>query len=66
MGFMDELLKGSGGLGALAGMVAKNPQIVAAAASLLSSKDASVGGTAGLAGLASAFQSKGLGDVMSS
>ena len=26
MGFMDDILKGSGGLGAVAGLVAKNPQ----------------------------------------
>jgi uncharacterized protein YidB (DUF937 family) len=34
--------------------------------SLLSSKDASVGGTAGLAGLVQAFQGKGMGDMISS
>jgi uncharacterized protein YidB (DUF937 family) len=66
MSLMEDILKGSGGLGAIAGMVAKNPQIVSAAASLLSAKDASVGGTSGLAGLVSALQSKGLGDIMSS
>jgi uncharacterized protein YidB (DUF937 family) len=67
MGFMDELLEGSGGgLGAVASMVAKNPQVLSAAASLLSAKDASVGGSAGLVGLVGAFQSRGLGDVVSS
>ncbi len=66
MGFMDDILKQSGGLGAVAGLVAKNPQLLSAAASLLSTKDASVGGPSGLSGLVSAFQSKGLGDVMSS
>jgi uncharacterized protein YidB (DUF937 family) len=65
MGMLDELLK-SQNLGSIAGMVAKNPQIVAAAVSLLSTKDSSVGGSGGLAGLASAFQGGGLDDVLSS
>jgi uncharacterized protein YidB (DUF937 family) len=65
MGILDELVK-SQNLGSIAGMVAKNPQIVAAAVSLLSTRDASVGGSGGLAGLASAFQGKGLEDVLSS
>ena len=65
MGMLDELLK-SKNLGSIAGMVAKNPQIVAAAVSLLSTKDSSVGGSGGLAGLASAFQGNGLEDVLSS
>jgi uncharacterized protein YidB (DUF937 family) len=66
MSLMDDILKNGGGLGAVAGVVAKNPQILAAAASLLSTKDATVGGTSGLSGLVSAFESKGLGDVVSS
>lgn len=75
MGLLDSLLSqmtadqgGSqaSGLGSLASMVASNPQILAAAASLLSAKDTSVGGNAGLAGLVQAFQGKGLGDVVSS
>ncbi len=65
MGMLDELLR-SKNLGSIAGMCAKNPQIVAAAVSLLSTKDSSVGGSEGLAGLASAFQGKGLDDVLSS
>ena len=73
MGLLDGLLKqaiGGGGsdasgLGNLASMVASNPQIVAALAGLLSTRDTSVGGSAGLAGLVSAFQNKGLGDLMS-
>lgn len=73
MGLLDGLMKqatggGSteaGGLGNLASMVASNPQIVAALAGLLSTRDASVGGNAGLGGLVSAFQSNGLGDLMS-
>ena len=64
MGILDDLLgKEAGGL---AGMAMKNPQIIAAIASLLSSKDASVGGTGGLGGLVQAFQGKGMGDMMSS
>ncbi len=64
MGILDDLLgKDAGGLAAMA---MKNPQVIAAIASLLSSKDASVGGTGGLAGLVQAFQGKGMGDMMSS
>ena len=66
MGFLDDILKQSGGLSGVAEMVAKNPQIVNAVVSLLSTRDASVGGSGGLGGLVSAFQQKGLGDVMSS
>jgi uncharacterized protein YidB (DUF937 family) len=64
MGLLDDLLgKEAGGL---AGMAMKNPQIIAAIVSLLSSKDASVGGTGGLGGLVQAFQGKGMGDMISS
>ncbi len=64
MGILDDLLgKDAGGL---AGMAMKNPQIIAAIVSLLSSKDASVGGTGGLGGLVQAFQGKGMGDMVSS
>lgn len=65
MGLLDGLMQ-SGNLGALADVVAKNPQILSAAAALLSTKRAAVGGTSGLAGLVGAFQQGGLGDVMSS
>lgn len=72
MGFLDGILKqatggqgDAGGLGALVSMASKNPQILAAVAGLLSSRDTSVGGSAGLAGLIGAFQQKGLGDVIS-
>jgi uncharacterized protein YidB (DUF937 family) len=65
MGILDELLQ-SQNLGSIAGMVQKNPQIVAAVLSLLSTRDSSVGGSGGLAGLANAFQGKGLEDVLSS
>jgi uncharacterized protein YidB (DUF937 family) len=66
MGLIDDLLKGGGGVGSIAELAAKNPQIVAAAVSLLSTKDRSVGGTSGLAGMISAFQGGGLEDIMSS
>lgn len=66
MGFMDDILKGSGGLGAIASLAAKNPQILSAAVSLLSTKDTSVGAASGLPDLIQAFQGKGLGDIMSS
>lgn len=66
MGMLDDLIKNAGGLGAVASMVASNPQLLQAAMSLLSTKDTSVGGNAGLPGLIQAFQAKGLDDVMSS
>jgi uncharacterized protein YidB (DUF937 family) len=50
----------------LASLAAKNPKVIAAAASLLSSNKSSVGGASGLAALASAFQSQGLGSVIDS
>jgi uncharacterized protein YidB (DUF937 family) len=65
MGFLDEIVK-SQDLGSIAGMIAKNPQILQAAIALLSTKDSSVGGSGGLGSLASAFQGKGLEDVFSS
>jgi uncharacterized protein YidB (DUF937 family) len=64
MGILDSLLGGN--LGGLAGTAMKNPQVISALVSLLSSKDASVGGTAGLGGLIQAFQGKGLGDMIGS
>jgi len=73
MGFLDGLLKQAmggqteaGGLGGLVSMVTKNPQILAAVAGLLSTRDTSIGGSGGLGGLMGAFQSKGLGDMMKS
>jgi uncharacterized protein YidB (DUF937 family) len=50
----------------LATLVSRNPQILTALEGLVSTRDASVGGSGGLAGLIGAFQSKGLGDMMSS
>jgi len=70
MGILDGLLNqatgGQGGsaLGGLVSMVAQNPQIATALAGLLSTRDASIGGSGGLAGLVSAFQQKGLGDMV--
>lgn len=66
MGLLDDILKQSGGLGNFASVVTSNPQILSAAASLLSSRDTSVGGSGGLGGLIESFQKKGLGDVMAS
>jgi uncharacterized protein YidB (DUF937 family) len=73
MGFLDGLLKqamggqsDASGLGGLASMVSKNPRILAAVAGLLSTRDASVGGSGGLGGLVGAFQKQGLGDMISS
>jgi uncharacterized protein YidB (DUF937 family) len=77
MGLLDDILKQAGGasgagvpkesgLGAIADLVMKNPQIVAAAIAMLNPKDSSVGGGGGLADVVSAFNKGGLGDVMSS
>lgn len=63
MGILDALLQQGGGL---AGLLAQNPNLVAAAASLLSSKPGTIGGTGGLAGLIGALQQGGLGDIASS
>jgi uncharacterized protein YidB (DUF937 family) len=52
--------------GGLASVAAQNPQAVAAVISLLSSRDGSVGGNAGLAGVVDAFTKKGLGNMVSS
>jgi uncharacterized protein YidB (DUF937 family) len=68
-GILGQLMGGKGaesGLGGLVSMAAKNPQILGAVASLLSTKDSSVGGNGGLGGLVSAFQKNGLGDMVSS
>lgn len=66
MSMADDLMKNAGGLGGIASLAAKNPQLLAAAATLLSAKDGSVGGNAGLGGLMSAFEGGGLGNVMAS
>jgi uncharacterized protein YidB (DUF937 family) len=81
MGLMDEILKQAGGavlsggggqgaqasgLGSIADLVMKNPQIVAAALSMLNPKDTSVGGGGGLADVIGAFTKGGLGDVAAS
>ena len=68
-GILNQLKGGQGedsGLGSLISMAAKNPQIVAAVAGLLSTRDTSVGGNGGLGGLVDAFQKKGMGDMVSS
>jgi uncharacterized protein YidB (DUF937 family) len=79
MGLLDEILKQAagggqagaggapaGGLGAIADLVMKNPQILSAALSMLNPKDPSVGGGGGLTDIIGAFNKGGLGDVMSS
>jgi len=79
MGLLDEILKQAGsaavggparggsqasGLGSIAELVMKNPQIITAALSMLNPKDTSVGGGGGLADVIGAFNKGGLGDVM--
>jgi len=79
MGLLDEILKQAtagaqpqrapqqgGGLGSVAEMLMKNPQIIAAALAMLNPKDNSVGGGGGLGDIIGAFHKGGLGDVMSS
>jgi len=63
MDLMNVLMKNAP---AIAQMVASNPQLVKAALALLSSRDTSVGDTSGLGGLVSAFQQKGMGDMIGS
>ena len=63
MGSLEDVLGQAGGLVSL---VQKNPQLLEAAASLLSSREGTIGGAGGLAGLIKAFQTKGLGDAASS
>ena len=76
MGFLEGLVKQamgattntgqSSGLGDLVGLVSKNPQILNALTSLLSTQDSTVGGNGGLGGLISKFEKQGLGSMMSS
>ncbi len=69
MGLLDGILKqalgGQSSEGGLAGLIS-NPQVLAALTGLLSTRDSSIGGSGGLGGLVSAFQQKGLGDMISS
>ena len=74
MGLLDGILKQlggarggqAGGLGSLAEIIMKNPQLVSAAISMLNPKDTSVGGGGGLGDVIGAFNKGGLADVMSS
>jgi uncharacterized protein YidB (DUF937 family) len=77
MGLLDAILQQAGSAalgggrederaGGIADLVMKNPQIIAAALSMLNPKDTSVGGGGGLADVIGAFNKGGLGDVMSS
>ncbi len=61
MGLFDRLSQAVPGLASQLGC---NPQVLAAAASLLSQKEGTVGGAGGLAGLITAFEQKGLGNVI--
>jgi uncharacterized protein YidB (DUF937 family) len=63
-GLLGGLLGGGKG-GGLMDLVLKNPQLAAAVASLLSSRDTAVGGSGGLSGLVGMFQRKGLGNLVS-
>src|SRR5262245_9702356 len=63
MALLDDLMAQGGNI---CDMIKTNPQLVAAAVGMLSTKQGSVGGTGGLDGLVNAFQRGGMGDVMSS
>lgn len=65
MGLLDELTK-DGNLESLMDLVTKNPEVMNAAASLLSSNDGSVGGSGGLEDIISKLASSGLGDQVAS
>ena len=62
MAVLDDLM-GESGIGEL---IRKNPQVLSAALSLLSSRQGSIGPSEGLGGLIGAFGKRGLGDVMAS
>lgn len=66
-GFMRQAMGGGGGggLGEIMALASKHPQVLQALAGLLSTRDASVGGSGGLAGLVGMFQQKGMGDLVS-
>jgi uncharacterized protein YidB (DUF937 family) len=63
MALLDDVLAQAGGI---ADICRKNPALVAAAVSLISSRKGSLGPQDGLGGLIGAFQNQGMGDVMSS
>ena len=63
MGMLEDVLGQAGGIAAF---VQKNPKLLEAAGSLLSSKEGSIGGPGGLASLVKAFDSKGLGAIAQS
>jgi uncharacterized protein YidB (DUF937 family) len=72
MGFLDALMKqamggqtNASGLGGLVSTLSQNPQILSALGGLLSTRDTSVGGSGGLAGLLDAFQQHGMSDMTS-
>ena len=56
----------AGGLGSIADLVLKNPQVISSVIAMLNPKDPSVGGSSGLSDMVGAFNRSGLGDVMSS
>ena len=64
-GILGQVMGGQGSESGLAGLIG-NPQILGAVAGLFSTRDPSIGGSGGLGGLVSAFQQKGLGDMVSS
>ena len=77
MGLLDAILqqagsaalgggRGASGAGGIVDLVMKNPQIIAAALSMLNPKDTAVGGGGGLADVIGAFNKGGLGDEMAS
>lgn len=66
MGILDALLKKPQMIANVAEFASQNPDLAKAAMSLLSSRDTSVGGSDGLAGIIGALKTNGLDDIVSS
>jgi uncharacterized protein YidB (DUF937 family) len=66
MNILNTLLKNTDLLSGAGKMALQNPEMLGAAAKLLSATDSSVGGSGGMAGLMEAFASNGMGDAISS
>ena len=66
MSILDSILENSDLLSGASKTAFANPDIVAAAAKLLSSNEAGIGGTGGMAALMEAFGSSDMGDILSS
>jgi uncharacterized protein YidB (DUF937 family) len=68
MGLLDDVFptRGTAKLTNLTSFAAQNPEVVAAAARLLTNRSTSFGGGSGLSGLMAAFERGGLSEIVSS